>query len=972
MAVNQVLQCSNNKKTPKGRCMKIGHSFSLKMRQALTVVAACSLIACGDSDSSSTSSSANNGNAGGARVLRAETVLPPGQSGNVSLLGQAQGSLSGSPASYGSHIDDQRELYWSFRAKPAVLGTRPGSPSSPKSGISIYRDDFGVPIVYADNTQDGWYGVGYAIAEDRLFLLDAVRRTAKGTLAELTGCSAVPADIQQRLLTYTEAEYQTMFDAATSEAKASVLGYVDGVNARIAAVRNNPTLLPAEYGLLTSLPEPITVSDVLASGVYITRFVAAEGGNEMANVELLKSLSTSLGSERAGKDAFLDFTWLDDQQAAVSVPSSGPRFSNHTTPKPAREAVFEQQATWAMTLPVTLANGLGTGAAPAPVPCGLPVIAMATSASSALASAVPREVLVPKAGQKMLAWAERPSTWVLAKSALVSPTAEQKYASRELTQRVQVAMNELRAYLHGGSHAYAIGSSRTKSGGTLLVAGPQLGYAYPLLLVEFEINIPGVSARGASVPILPAVGIGYSNHAAWGLTTGYSKTIDSFIETLCSTAQRGQGECLANQYFHDGLWKNMSCRQESIKYRAATQGVPLLPALLSTSAQLCRTLHGPLVARDDDAGLGRSVSYAMWLREIETIEGIQAWSRAKTFAEFDAAMALVTWNENTVVATRDGHIAFYHPGLHAKRHPSTDMRLPIKGTGEFDFDGTLSFSATPQIRDPAQGYLASWNNKPALGWLDGEGLGSTSRPGGAGQRVTIIADLLASRHDWAFSDLIALDEAVGTTDPRAREFVPILQRFYDAQASQLSAPSRLLLEAMLSWDRRHYAKGLDIKDPMARDTPGATVFDEWIRSLRDSLFARLREAPLGEGSAYDRFAGVGSHVFDQSVMDNVALRILAPGRSSIATRWPWAAGRSLEQLMVESLNLTASRLSQTCANGGELTPGLLAQCRRVHPRSQLCSLSGVIGPGASTVPGTSCVTMPYQDRGSWVQRIGFE
>ncbi|MEO6697892.1 MAG: penicillin acylase family protein [Paraperlucidibaca sp.] len=950
--------------------------FYLSWQPALCVsVAVLALAACGGSSSGTQGSTGANTDAA-ARVLRAESALPPGQSGFVSLLGQAQGLLSGSPASYGPHIDDQREMYWSFRAKPAALGTRPGSPASPKAGVEIYRDDFGVPIIYANNTRDGWYGVGYAVATDRLFLLDGVRRTAKGTLAELTGCSAVPADIQQRVLAYTEAEYQAMFDRASDEAKASLVGYVDGVNAHIAEVRGNPSLLPAEYGLLTSLPEPITVSDVLASGVYITRFVAAEGGNEMANVALLKSLSATLGSTQAGKNAFLDFTWLDDQKAVVSVPAGGRQFSNHSTPLAARDQVFDQQATWAMSLPDTLATGAGTGASPAPAPCELPIIAMATSASSALASAMPREVSRP--ASTLRRWGDRPSTWVSASPhrALADRGALQASVARPdsavLTRRVQVAMNELRAYLHGGSHAYAIAPSRTKSGGTLMVAGPQLGYAYPLLLVEFEINIPGMSARGASVPILPAVGIGYSNYAAWGLTTGYSKTIDSFIETLCSTAQQAKSECSVDQYFHDGQWKDMSCRQETIKYRAASQGLPLLPALLSSSAQACRTIHGPLVARDPAAGLGRSVSYAIWLRETETIEGIQAWARAKSFAEFDAAMPQVTWNENTVVATRDGHIAFYHPGLHAKRHPSTDMRLPIKGTGAFDFDGTLPFSATPQVRDPAQGYLANWNNKPALGWLDGEGLGSTSRPGGAGQRVTIIADLLASRRDWAFTDLMAVDEAVGTTDPRAREFLPLLQTYRASQANQLSASTRALIDTMLSWDRRHYAKGLDINDEMARDTPGATVFDVWINALRDSLFAQLRDVPLGEGSAYDRFAGVGSHVFDQSVMDNVALRILAPARSSIATRVSWANGRSTEQIISASMQLASSRLSQMCANGGELTPTLLLQCRRVHPRSQLCSLSGVIGPGSSVVPGSACVTMPYQDRGSWVQRVGFE
>jgi len=55
-----------------------------------------------------------------------------------------------------------------------------------------------------------------------------------------------------------------------------------------------------------------------------------------------------------------------------------------------------------------------------------------------------------------------------------------------------------------------------------------------------------------------------------------------------------------------------------------------------------------------------------------------------------------------------------------------------------------------------------------------------------------------------------------------------------------------------------------------------------------------------------------------------------------------------------------------------MTVADLDKCKRVHPRSQICSLTGVIGPGSDTLPGTACVTMPYQDRGSWVHRVGYE
>lgn len=903
-------------------------------------------------------------------VLKAETALPPGQSGFVSVAGQAQGLATGNPGDYGAHVDDQRDLYWRFKAKPATLGTKPGTAFVPKAGIEVYRDSYGVPIIYAQKLSDLWFGVGYSIAQDRLFLMDAVRRTAQGTLAELTGCGAVPADLQQRVNSYTATEYQTLYDGLSADAKDAVNGYIAGANAYIATLATNPNLLPAEYGLLTSQPQPFTVQDVLAAGVYITRFVAAEGGNEFSNIALLKTLTARYGSARAGKDAFLDLTWLEDPKAITSVPAGAGSFSNQPMPAEGRDAVFERMADWAVTLPESIRRGDGTGSSTAPVPCSQPSLAAASTASSGLAGAARRDVAM-----------------MSTKAAAARPKRKSADRQREAQQKIVVALGELRAYLHGGSHAYALAPSRTRDHGTLMVSGPQLGYGYPLLLVEYEIHGVGYDARGSSVPGLPVVGIGYTENNAWGLTTGYSKTIDSFIETLCSTAQIAAGSCKADQYFHNGVWKDMSCRTETFNYRAAQMGIPVGPATLTQSNKICRTVHGPLVARDDALGMGRSLAYAMWLREIETIEGIREWNKAKNFAEFDAAMRKVTWNENAVVASRDGHIAFYHPGLHFARSAATDMRLPIPGTGAFDHSGLLPFEATPQVRDPAEGYVANWNNKPAHGWLDGEGLGNTSRPGGPGQRVTAIIDQLISRTDWTYADLATLDENTGTTDPRAREYRPVIAAFRSSAAAQLSETQKAALDLVLGWDAKHYGPNIDINNETATDGPAATIFGAYVTALGDELFAALKTDVIDSGTpdsdpnnptpdtgltSYGRVSGVGSHVFDQSVMDNVVVRVLAPGTSGITNRRDWAGGRSRDAVMLAALNTALSRLAMSYNGGTALTTATLAKCTRVHPRSRICSLSGVIGPGSDTVPGTDCVTMPYQDRGSWVHRVGYE
>src|SRR3712207_2711557 len=109
----------------------------------------------------------------------------------------------------------------------------------------------------------------------------------------------------------------------------------------------------------------------------------------------------------------------------------------------------------------------------------------------------------------------------------------------------------------------------------MLVSGPQLGYSYPTQLWEVEVHGAGYDARGSTVPGLPTVGIGYGERVAWGLTTGNSKTIDSFIEEV-----RREGDAL--QYFHDGVWKDADCRVEEVRYRTAVEGVPAGPPVLAS------------------------------------------------------------------------------------------------------------------------------------------------------------------------------------------------------------------------------------------------------------------------------------------------------------------------------------------------------------------------------------------------------
>ena len=807
------------------------------------------------------------------------TVLGPGNSGFVSVPGQARGTASGDPAAYGPNLDDQRELYWDGEYKDGRFKPMTGTPETPAPGVRLYTDDRGVKVVYGDDARATWFGAGYAAGQQRLFLADAVRRMGRGTFAELVGPSGVPGDVQARTLTYSQAEYDAMFAALPASSREAVEGYAAGLDAWITHVRQTPADLPAEYALLSSLPEPWTVTDTLAAGVLITRTVASAGGDEFREVEALRSLGGT-----AGLGAFQDLRWQSDPKATVSVPVEEGRFDNAVVPAAQRDAVLRRSAAYALALDPALASGPGTGAFPVPgVPTG---------------------------------------------AALPAPAA-----------RAAQALNAYRAQLHGGSYAFAVSPKRTSTGAAMLVSGPQLGYSYPSLLWELEVHGGGYDARGSTVPGLPTIGIGYGKRVAWGVTTGNSKTIDSFIETTRTVDGR-------LEYRHQGTWKPADCRTETIRYRTAAGGVPTGPPVLAQTVPVCRTVHGPIVATAGDRA--RSVQYAMFGRELETVNGILQWNRADDLAEFEAGTRMVTWNENTVYADADGHIAYWHPGLFPRRSPAWDSRFPAPGTGEHDRRGFVPFGQLPQVKDPAVGYVANWNGKPAAGWIDEYLDPASSRSGGKAQRVQVIHDLLAAQPRLTPAALRATEYRLGTVDQRVPEFGPLLRGLRGDTPAQRSA-----LALLTAWDGTAYGPRAGTSAgsyaDLVTDGPAPTLFRRFMDDLRDVVLADL---PADLVKASDATA---SHVFDASPADNLVLRVLSPSRSALVPSRDYLRGATPRAALLQALDRAVAAL--TAQYGADP-----ARWRAQHPRSEIASLTGVIGPST---------TMPYQDRGSWIHVVAF-
>jgi len=79
--------------------------------------------------------------------------------------------------------------------------------------VTVYRDDYGVPHIYAETLPGAAFAAGYSQAEDRLEQLLQNYRLAAGTLAEIAGPSLIDQDYRSRVWQHEEVareHYQQM------------------------------------------------------------------------------------------------------------------------------------------------------------------------------------------------------------------------------------------------------------------------------------------------------------------------------------------------------------------------------------------------------------------------------------------------------------------------------------------------------------------------------------------------------------------------------------------------------------------------------------------------------------------------------------------------------------------------------------------------------------------------------------------
>ncbi|HEX9652557.1 MAG TPA: penicillin acylase family protein, partial [bacterium] len=191
-------------------------------------------------------------------------------------------------------------LFFSYRLLTESLPQTEGkiTLSMLDESVRIYRDEYGVPHIFAETEADLYRAAGYVTAQDRFWQMDINRRAATGRLSEIFGKATLETDRFIRTWGFARAGRESV-RVMSPESRAALEAYADGVNAFITSHSDR---LPVEFSLLKYQPEKWQPED---SAAYI-RLMAWRLSFSWYVDPVLNELVQRLGEPKA-RAVFPDF-----------------------------------------------------------------------------------------------------------------------------------------------------------------------------------------------------------------------------------------------------------------------------------------------------------------------------------------------------------------------------------------------------------------------------------------------------------------------------------------------------------------------------------------------------------------------------------------------------------------------------------------------------------------------------------------
>jgi len=418
-----------------------------------------------------------------------------------------------------------------------------------------------------------------------------------------------------------------------------------------------------------------------------------------------------------------------------------------------------------------------------------------------------------------------------------------------------------------GSNGIAIGPSLTAGHHAMLLINPHTSFFF-----RAEVQVvsgQGLDAYGAVTWGQFFVYQGFNERIGWMHTSSGVDNIDEYLETVTQRGGRAT-------YRYGNADLPVGASPITIRYRAAS-------GLAERRFTVYRTRHGPVVRRAGD----RWVSVRLMNDPLPAL--IQSYSRTKArdYRAFRRILDLHTnSSNNTIFASADGDIAYFHANFIPRRDTTFDWTKPVDGSDPAtDWHGVLSVDETPRLLDPASGWLYNSNNAPW--WAAGpdsprrEAFPVYVETGGESARGRHAERVLAGARAFTLDSLVAA--AYDSYLPWFERTIPALVGAWDvsAAADPLKAKVADQIALLRTWDLRWSAAsvptslavfwgetisrrvgrdargaGLPVEDYVAARAPAGALLDA-LSAASDTLAAAFGSwrTPWGDINRFQRLTG---------------------------------------------------------------------------------------------------------------------
>ena len=600
-----------------------------------------------------------------------------------------------------------------------------------EANVEIARNTHNVPHIFGESDADVFFGLGFAHAQDRLWQMTLLRRTAQGRLSEVFGARTLRTDeLLRRLDIYGLA--QTSVAAQDPYASAALEAYARGVNAWIGQIneralgRGAPEyfLFPVEIGLW----QP-------ADSIALIKLMALQLSGHL-DAEVRRARLSLLLEEDRLRDLLPD----DPGTGLTALPDFASLF-------PGLDAPGERETRLAMP-----------HVAPGDLPGGM-----------------------------------------------LSPFPPLEFA--------------------GASNAWAADPARSATGGTLLANDPHLGFTAPSIWYLARLELESGGVIGGTIPGIPAVLVGRSEHLGWGLTSSYLDDQDIFLEELHPEDQ--------TRYRTPEGWAEFETRRSILQVKDSepvtitlrwTENGPVLPGSHFSLAAITPPGHVASVGWTVLNGEDTSASAALALMRAGSID-----------EALEAGEAYVAPAQNLMLIDRE-RIAMQLIGHMPRRdaeHP-TQGRMPAPGwDARARWQGIFPYSANPRFIDPETGLLGNTNNKP----LDRPFPLHVSFEWGDTQRIQRWVRLMRQRGVHTRESFI--EAQLDTVSQAARHLLPLVgsELWFQGEPAEPGTPEAMRQQALQML--------ADWNGEMNEHLPEPLIYAAWMRALQNRII-RDELGPVAE------------------------------------------------------------------------------------------------------------------------------